>query len=136
MIGAEGAGAIIAGQYANVVIETGHKLADARHRGAAHFDMQIAEMQDGEAFECVGQTRRGDEVAPQFDPLGVSLAARVKAAEAQGEAHHRMHRVPVLDMEEIQALPEGLRLMVLLDADALARMDLAEALLEAARDLE
>ncbi len=93
-------------------------------------------MQDGEVLEGVGQARRGDEIASQFDPLGVALAARVKAAEAQREAHHRMHRVPVLDMEEIQALPEGLRLMIFLDADALSRMDLAEALLEAARDLE
>jgi hypothetical protein len=39
-------------------------------------------------------------------------------------------------MEEIQALPEGLRLVILLDADALARVDRAEALVEAAGVLE
>jgi hypothetical protein len=39
-------------------------------------------------------------------------------------------------MKKIQTLSEGLRLVILLDADALARVDLAEALLETASDLE
>ncbi|VTZ27739.1 hypothetical protein MPC1_6450004 [Methylocella tundrae] len=46
-----------------------------------------------------------------------------------------MHRIPVLDMEKIQALAEDLSLMSLLDANALARVDLAEALLKAASGL-
>ena len=38
-----------------------------------------------------------------------------------------MHRIPVLDMEEIEALAEDARLVVALYAEALARVDAPEA---------
>jgi len=46
------------------------------------------------------------------------------------------NRIPVLDMEEFRALPEGLRLVISSMPIALARVDRAEALVEAAGVLE
>ena len=70
----------------------------------------------------------------QLDPARVAAAATVEPGQPKRVPDDRMDGVPVLDMHEVQALPEQLRLVIVLDPQALAGMDGAEASLEPTDD--
>ena len=63
-------------------------------------------------------------------------SAAVEAREEQHISDHRMDRVPVLQMEEVQALTEDLGFMVLLDSETLPGMDAAQAFVQPLADVD
>ncbi len=92
--------------------------------------MEVGELEDGEALERLGQLRRANEIPPELDLRRVAQAPPIETRGHEDGADRRMTQGQVLDVEEVDALTEDLRLVILLDAEALARMATAEALLQ------
>jgi hypothetical protein len=59
-------------------------------------------------------------MAPNPHIASVAAPAPVKAGELERAGNHRLDRVPVLDMEKVEALAEDPRLVIVLDPQALA----------------
>ena len=127
--------AIITGQHADVIVETRQELDQPVHGRPAHVRVQVAEVQDGEAAR-----RRRAAWARRWcsgrscDPARVAAATTVEPGQPKRVPDDRMDGIPVLDVHEVQALPEQLRLVIVLDPQALAGMDGAEASLEPTHD--
>ena len=97
--------------------------------------MQVAELKDGEAVEHLRQLRRGDAVVSERDLGGVVDAPPIEAGGHEDRPNEKMRRREVLDMKEVQSLAEDLRLVVLLDAQTLPRVQPSEALLKRVRNI-
>src|SRR5690349_15558596 len=123
-------GAIVAGENAEVVACTFEEGHDAVHRRLAHLDMEIAKLKDGETVERLRQARRYDEVLAQLDLCRVAEAPPIEASRHQNRADHGVGQGEILDVEEVDALPEDLRLVILLDAEARPRMAPTKALFQ------
>ncbi len=71
-----------------------------------------------------------NRISLELDLGSIAQAAAVEADRSQPVADQGAADRQVLDMEEIEALAEHLRLMVFLDAEALARMAAPQALFQ------
>jgi hypothetical protein len=98
--------------------------------------VEIAEMKNPKTFECPWQTCRYDLVHPKLDARGIATSAAVEPREPQYVPDHRMDRVPILQMEEVQALAKDLGFMVLFYAKALPGMNAAQALVQPLADVD
>ena len=92
--------------------------------------MEVAELKDGEAVEGRGQTGQRNRVVPYLDLCRITEAPPIKARCHEDGADQDMRQGQILDVKEVQALAEDLRLVILFDSDTLTRMAPAEALLE------
>jgi hypothetical protein len=89
--------------------------------------MQIAQMQDPEAVEGLWNTVRNNFVPPQPKLGGISPSPSVEPRQPKDSLDVSGRKEQIFDMEEVQALPEDLRLMIHLDPEALTDMQMAEA---------
>jgi hypothetical protein len=89
--------------------------------------VQIADLQQREPVEGGRQRRKADGVVLDLDLRRIAPAAPVKARQHEGYANHRMNRIPVLDVEKIEALAEDLRFVVSLDPESLLGVQASQA---------
>lgn len=132
--GAEGLAAVVAGEDAEIVLEAGQHEGEAAHGFRVKVGVEIGDVKDGEAVERGREMREDDGIGEDADFLGVSEAEGVEACEFEGGFEESVGRVPVFGVEEAAAVAED-RFVVVLDAEALACVDGAEALLELGEDL-
>jgi hypothetical protein len=57
VMGSKGSGAVITGQDAEVVIKRPHRLEKHAREVGCHIDVEVGELQYGEAVKCWGQIR-------------------------------------------------------------------------------
>jgi len=93
-------------------------------------------MKDPKTFKCPWHTCRYDLVYPKLDARGIATSAAVEARQPQHVPDHGMDRVPILQMEEVQALAKDLGFMVLLNAKTLPGMNAAQALVQSPADVD
>ncbi len=132
--GAVGLGPVVTGEHAGIVFQPRHRLCHLLHGGRIEIGVEVGEMEQGVTLELGWQSRQLHPVVAHLDVESVAPATTVEAGDLQRIAHHGVERVPVLRVEEVEAAAEHLRIPFRLDAQALARMDLAEALLELFQD--
>ena len=130
LVGAVSLATIISGQHAQVVVEPIEERKDALHRRPAEIDVQIAQLEDGEAVERRRQSTERDAVMPELDASGVIDATPIKPGHQQTGADQGTRQRQVLNVKEVEAMAENLRLMVLLDAETLPRLAPPEAFLQ------
>src|SRR5947209_6041095 len=92
--------------------------------------MQIGEMQHREAVEDGRQALEADDVLDQPRSRRILLAAPIEAGQLQAGSDQRPHRIPVIDVEEIESAAENACFLVTLDAEPLARVNPPEPLLQ------
>ncbi len=126
---------VIAGQHAQVVAKFGQDRGEPAHRAIAVLDVEITDVQQGEAIECGRQICKRQTVTANLDALGIAPAPPVQSRQLQRAADQRMSRAPVLDMEKGQSLAEDLRLMIHLDTEPLPGMEMPETPFQAADDI-
>ena len=93
-------------------------------------------MQDPEAFESARQTRRYDIVYAKLDASGIATPAPMEAQKPECGPDHCMDRIPVLQMEEVQALAKDLGFVVFFDTKTLPGMNAAQALVQPLADVD
>src|SRR6202158_2435731 len=128
--GSKGLGAIVAGQNTEVVTHLTDEFAQSLHRDLVHFDVHIADVQDGEAIEKRRQILEGDVVVLDDDALCIATRAPVETAQLQGVSNDRPGGIPVLQAKTGEALAENLGFVAGLDSQSLSRMQSSEALLQ------
>ena len=92
--------------------------------------MHIADVEDGEAVKRRRQLARNDAIVLKLDLRRIAQAAPIKSGEHQSAADQRMRQRGVFEVKKVQPLAEDLRLVVLLDAEALPRMQAPETSFE------
>lgn len=127
--GAEGLAAVVAGEDADVVLEAGQDESEAVHGFRVEVGVEVGDVEDGEVVEGAGEIGQRDGVGEDADFLGVSLADGVEASEFKGGFEEGVGGVPVFWMEEAPTVAED-GFVVVLDAESLAGVDMAEALLQ------
>ncbi len=116
---AVGPGAEITGDDTQVVLRLPHALGQGVADLLLHVQVDVAELQYSEAVEGLGQTGDDYLVASDADGGRVSLAAAIQPNYLQRQAHQGVHRVPVLDVEEVTSPAEDLGYVLALDSLAL-----------------
>lgn len=125
---------VVASQKTDVVGKVRNEPRYFRHGLSAVLHMEVADLKHGEAVEGFRHVRRSDDIVSENDLGGVAPPAPIEPAGHQDRANDRVANRQILDVEEVDALPEDLRLVIALDAKALARMTAPEALLELLQD--
>ena len=74
-------------------------------------------------------------VVPDLNALVIAHAPPIQAGQLEREADQRVDRVPVLDVKEIETLPEDLSLVIALDTQPLPRVKTSEPLLQLVQDI-
>jgi hypothetical protein len=92
--------------------------------------MKVAELNDGESVESLRQVWRLNAIVPYVDLCRVANASPIKARRHEEGADQDMRQSQILDVKEVYALAEDLRLMVLLDPEALPRVPPPDTLLK------
>ena len=82
------------------------------------------------------QTSRYDIVYAKLDACGIVTSAPMEAQKPQYSPDHCMDRIPVLQMEEVQALTKDLGFVVFLDTKTLPGMNAAQALVQPLADVD
>jgi len=118
---------IVASEDAKLVFQARQEIQEAGHCLLAHIRMQIAQMQDPEAVEGLWNTVRNNFVPPQPKLSGISPSPPVEPRQPKDSLDESGRKEQIFDMEEVQALPEDLRLMIHFDPEALTDMQMAEA---------
>jgi hypothetical protein len=72
---------------------------------------------------------------PDDDAFGVPATPPVKSAQLQRGSNDRLSRVPIFKVQQGEALPENLRLMISLDTEPLPGVQSSEALLQPGQDV-
>src|SRR5271157_5217510 len=96
--------------------------------------MHVADVKDGEAIKRWRQPLEPDIVMPDDNALRVPPSAPIESGQLQRVANERMDRIPVLDVKEVDALAEDLRLVVRLDSKSQSRVQRSETLLQFQQD--
>jgi hypothetical protein len=89
--------------------------------------MKVTELNDGESVEGLRQVRRLNAIVPYVDLCRIANASPIEARRHEDCADQGRQ---ILDVKEVYALAEDLRLMVLLDPEALSRVTPPESLLK------
>jgi len=89
--------------------------------------MKVTELKDGEPVEGIRQVRRLNAIVPYVDLCRIANASPIEARRHEACADQGRQ---ILDVKEVYALAEDLRLMVLLDPEALPRVTPPETLLK------
>ena len=118
---------IVAGEDAKLVFQARQEIQEAGHCLLAHIRMQIAQMQDPEAVEGLWNTVRNNFVPPQPKLCSISPSPPLEPRQPKDSLDESGGKEQIFDMEEVQALPEDLRLMIHFDPEALTDMQMAEA---------
>ncbi len=84
-------------------------------------------MEDREIIERLGQKARRDVVLPHLNLLCIGATPPVYPRNTQNGLDDRLRNRHVLQMKEIEPLPERLRLVVPLNSQTLLGVDPAEA---------
>ena len=84
--------------------------------------MKVAELNDGESVEGLRQVWRLNAIVPYVDLCRVANASPIEARHHKEGADHDMRQREILEVKEVYALAKDLRLMVLLDPEALPRV--------------
>lgn len=106
--------AIVAGQYAKIVIEPSRQLGGPLHRSLAHIRMKVAQVKDGKAVEGVRQQRETHRIADHLHLACVRPTPPIGPGRAQHDLDQDPHDRHVFDVQDIEPLPEGLRLVLAL----------------------
>jgi hypothetical protein len=69
------------------------------------------------------------------DAFRIASCTPIQTRQFQGSSNDGWRRQPVLQMEECQALPENLGLVIPLDSEPLPRMERAETLFQFAQEI-
>src|SRR5262249_37190836 len=131
----EGRAAVIPGQHAYIVVQARQQLGEPPHGACAAVDVEVAELQQCESVEAARQLRRRNAIVPDLDVLGIAHAPPMEAGQFEREPDQGMDRVPVLDVKEVEPLPEDLGLVIPLDSQPLPRVQASQPLLELVQDL-
>jgi len=83
-----------------------------------------------EAVERRWQPGKADFIVPGKNAFGIAECATIQTGQFQRGSNDCMGRVPVLDLEEVEALTEDPRFMFGLDAQALPRVQPSETRLQ------
>ena len=116
------------------IVQTRKQLRQTMHGTFVDVDMQVADMKHCEAVEPAWQCLECKIAMVDPDPLRVSYATPIQAGQLQRCSNDGMDRVPVLDVEKIDALAKNLSLMISFDSQTLTRVQLPKALLELAEN--
>ena len=92
--------------------------------------MKVTELKDGEPVEGLRQVRRLNAIVPYVDLCRIANASPIEARRHEDGADQDRRQRQILDVKEVYALAEDLRLMVLLDPEALPRVTPPESLLK------
>ncbi len=92
--------------------------------------MKIADLKYGEIVEVLRWLRGLDQVLFQHNTAGVTPATPIEPADHEDSADYGLADGHVLNMEEVDALSEGLRLVIALDAEAQPHVRMSKAFLE------
>ncbi|MGC1178436.1 MAG: hypothetical protein WA884_05300, partial [Methyloceanibacter sp.] len=92
--------------------------------------MKVTELNDGEPVEGLRQVRRLNAIVPYVDLCRIANASPIEARRHEDSADQNMRQRQIPDVKEVYALAEDLRLMVLLDPEALPRVTPPESLLK------
>jgi hypothetical protein len=84
--------------------------------------MKVAELNDGEPVESFRQERRLNAIVPYADLCRIVDASLIEARRHEYSADQDIRQRQILEVKEVYALAEDLRLMVLLDPEALPRV--------------
>jgi hypothetical protein len=133
--GPERSTAEIAGQHADVIAHVGNEHGQALHRAGIHVDMHVADVEHSEAVEGSGQPSARNGIVADHRVLGVSPSPPIEARHPQGIPNDGVDGVPILDVEEVEAVTERLRFVVGLDAEPLSRVQRSQTPLQPAGDI-
>ncbi len=118
-VGAISLGPEVASHDADIIIH----LLQAFDQGGGirfvHVQMQIAEVEQGEAIEGGGQPGNDDLVAVDANVGGIAQAPAVQTQTTQGQPDHGMNRVPILDVEKRPTPAKDLGGVIGFDAEPL-----------------
>jgi hypothetical protein len=120
---------VVTRQNANVIACLSDELDRAFHCGFAHLDMKVAEVSDGESVEGAWQVWRLNPIVPYVNLCRIANASMIEARHHKDGADYEMRQRQVLEVKEVYALTKDLSLMVLLDFQALSRVQRPQALL-------
>src|SRR6478609_647299 len=84
--------------------------------------MKVAELNDGEPIESLRQEGRVNAIVPYADLCRIGDASLIEACRHEGSADQDMRQWQILEVKEVYALAEDLRLMILLDRKAIPRV--------------
>jgi hypothetical protein len=95
--------------------------------------VQIAQVQDGKSVEILRKLSGAYVVAPHLHAFGIAATTPKQAGHLQGVFDDKRGEGRVLDVEEVQPLPEYLSFVIPLHAEALMSMQASKTLLEKAQ---
>ena len=90
--------------------------------------MQIAQLENGKASECLRYRCLPEAIALNLDLPGIPHPSPIKARRFEGNLCPRVNRKPILDMEKIDTTSKNLTLMLLLDTQPPLSIGPAETL--------
>ena len=92
--------------------------------------MKVTKLKDGESVEGLRQLRRLNPIVPNVDSRRIANASTIEARPHKDGTDHNVRQWKILEVKEVYALTKDLRLVVLLDFEALSRVPRPETLLE------
>ena len=84
--------------------------------------MKIAKLNNGEPVESFRQERRLNTIVPYADLCRIADASLIEARRHEYGADQDMRQRQILEVKEVHALAENLRLMLFLNPEAVARV--------------
>ena len=84
--------------------------------------MKVAELNYGESVEGLRQVWRLNAIVPYVDLCRVANASPIEARRHEEGPDQDMRKSQILEVKEVHALAENLRLMILLDRKAIPRV--------------
>ncbi len=125
--------AVVSGEHANVVANRCKKICHPLHGAQTHVAVQIAQVQDRKTVKIFRKLSGPYVVAPHLHAFGIPAAAPEQAGHLQSVFDDKRGEGRILDVEEVQPLPEYLSFVIPLHAEALMSMQASKTLLEKAQ---
>jgi hypothetical protein len=90
--------------------------------------MKVAQLKKGEPVESFRQERRLNTIVPYANLCRISEASLIEPRRHEHSADQDMRQRQILEVKEVYALAEDLRLMLILDPEAVPRVPPPETL--------